>query len=241
MKNSLSSNRGVLGPKASRIQKMKGSRQNPRQSLRHHHDSRPSSTTGSSHIPPPAPKPALSQPRFSEPMYRPEMMRNLPHLTDEEKAKYERGLHQLWNHYETHPEESAQHKDAKQKIRDFTKMLLNKLQKKRMEAAQQQQQQSEQADQSSQVVPGSQQSQQSHQHQKLQEAAKEFQESLQHRGTKWSTISRDCTMGMHAMEAELLIQFGKRLRSSSREPSILLQTLTSSSKASLRKDQKSQL
>ncbi|OLN81175.1 Transcription initiation factor TFIID subunit 12 [Colletotrichum chlorophyti] len=72
------------------------------------------------------------------PMYRPEMMRNLPILNDEEKAKYERGLRQLWNHYETHPEESAQHQDAKKKIQEFTKMLLNKLQQRRMQVQQQQ-------------------------------------------------------------------------------------------------------
>ncbi|GJC91592.1 transcription initiation factor TFIID subunit 12 [Colletotrichum higginsianum] len=84
------------------------------------------------------------------PMYRPEMMRNLPILNDEEKAKYERGLRQLWNHYETHPEESAQHQDAKKKIQDFTKMLLNKLQQRRMQVQQQQQQQQAQQQQAAQ-------------------------------------------------------------------------------------------
>ncbi|KAK1673875.1 hypothetical protein BDP55DRAFT_694998 [Colletotrichum godetiae] len=91
------------------------------------------------------------------PMYRPEMMRNLPILNDEEKQKYERGLRQLWNHYETHPEESAQHQDAKKKIQDFTKMLLNKLQQRRMQVQQQQQAQQQAAQQQQQ---GGQQAQQ---------------------------------------------------------------------------------
>ncbi|GKT55750.1 transcription initiation factor TFIID subunit 12 [Colletotrichum tofieldiae] len=95
------------------------------------------------------------------PMYRPEMMRNLPILNDEEKAKYERGLRQLWNHYETHPEESAQHQDAKKKIQDFTKMLLNKLQQRRMQVQQQQQaqQQAQQQQQGGQQAAQQQQSQ----------------------------------------------------------------------------------
>ncbi|KAF9872757.1 putative transcription initiation factor TFIID subunit A [Colletotrichum karsti] len=86
----------------------------------------------------------------ASPMYRPEMMRNLPILNDEEKAKYERGLRQLWNHFETHPEESAQHQDAKKKIQDFTKMLLNKLQQRRFQVQQQQQAQQQQAGQQTQ-------------------------------------------------------------------------------------------
>ncbi|KXH65896.1 transcription initiation factor TFIID subunit A [Colletotrichum salicis] len=101
------------------------------------------------------------------PMYRPEMMRNLPILNDEEKQKYERGLRQLWNHYETHPEESAQHQDAKKKIQDFTKMLLNKLQQRRMQVQQQQQAQQQAAQQQQQ---GGQQAQQQ-QSQPVQPAA----------------------------------------------------------------------
>ncbi|KAI8186726.1 Transcription initiation factor TFIID subunit 12 [Colletotrichum sp. SAR 10_86] len=92
------------------------------------------------------------------PMYRPEMMRNLPILNDEEKAKYERGLRQLWNHFENHPEDSAQHQDAKKKIQDFTKMLLNKLQQRRLQV--QQQQQAQQAAQQQQPQQAGQQSQQ---------------------------------------------------------------------------------
>ncbi|EQB59209.1 hypothetical protein CGLO_00426 [Colletotrichum gloeosporioides Cg-14] len=91
------------------------------------------------------------------PMYRPEMMRNLPILNDEEKAKYERGLRQLWNHFENHPEDSAQHQDAKKKIQDFTKMLLNKLQQRRLQV--QQQQQAQQAAQQQQPQQAGQQSQ----------------------------------------------------------------------------------
>ncbi|TDZ38306.1 Transcription initiation factor TFIID subunit 12 [Colletotrichum trifolii] len=93
------------------------------------------------------------------PMYRPEMMRNLPILNDEEKAKYERGLRQLWNHYETHPEDSAQHQDAKKKIQEFTKMLINKLQQRRMQVQQQQQQQQQQGQQQQQQQPQQQQQQ----------------------------------------------------------------------------------
>ncbi|KAM0324795.1 hypothetical protein ACHAQA_007761 [Verticillium albo-atrum] len=74
-------------------------------------------------------------------MYRPEMMRNLPVLNDEEKLKYERGLRSLWNTMEAHGEETTQHQDAKKKIQDFTKMLMGKLQARRLQQMQQAQQQ----------------------------------------------------------------------------------------------------
>ncbi|GKT43355.1 uncharacterized protein ColSpa_03536 [Colletotrichum spaethianum] len=109
------------------------------------------------------------------PMYRPEMMRNLPILNDEEKAKYERGLRQLWNHYETHPEESAQHQDAKKKIQDFTKMLLNKLQQRRMQVQQQQQAQQQAAQQQQ----GGQQAAQQQQSQPAQASAPAQQQPTQ--------------------------------------------------------------
>ncbi|KAK1977837.1 hypothetical protein LZ30DRAFT_784598 [Colletotrichum cereale] len=81
------------------------------------------------------------------PMYRPEMMRNLPILNDELKAGYERGLRQLWNHHDSHPEESAQHENAKKKIQDFTKMLINKQQGRQPQRHMQQQQPQQQPQQ----------------------------------------------------------------------------------------------
>ncbi|KAG7121172.1 Transcription initiation factor TFIID subunit 12 like protein [Verticillium longisporum] len=74
-------------------------------------------------------------------MYRPEMMRNLPVLNDEEKLKYERGLRSLWNTMESHGEETSDHQDAKKKIQDFTKMLMGKLQARRLQQMQQAQKQ----------------------------------------------------------------------------------------------------
>ncbi|KAL2752117.1 hypothetical protein ACRALDRAFT_1083678 [Sodiomyces alcalophilus JCM 7366] len=86
-------------------------------------------------------------------MYRPEMMRNLPILNDDEKVKYERGLRALWTTMEGNAEDSPQHQDAKKKIQDFTKMLMGKLQARRLQQQQQQlqQQQLQQAQQNQQA------------------------------------------------------------------------------------------
>jgi transcription initiation factor TFIID subunit 12 len=65
--------------------------------------------------------------RTSVPMYKPEVMRTLPFLTDEEKVKYEKGLKALWQLYETSPEGSEQKQHARKKIQDFAAVLMNKL------------------------------------------------------------------------------------------------------------------
>jgi transcription initiation factor TFIID subunit 12 len=89
------------------------------------------------------------------PMYRPEMMRNMPFLSDEDKGKYERGLRQLWTQYEGSAADTPQHLEAKRKIAEFSKMLMGKLQARRMAAQgqmQQQQQQQNQANQAAQAA-----------------------------------------------------------------------------------------
>jgi len=64
-------------------------------------------------------------------MYRPENMRTIPLLTDNERIKYEQGLTNLWQQLGTAPKGSDQAADAQRKIRDFGKMLYTKIQQRR--------------------------------------------------------------------------------------------------------------
>ncbi|KAG8426653.1 Transcription initiation factor TFIID subunit 12 [Metarhizium acridum] len=81
---------------------------------------------------------ANQQPR-PPPMYQPNQIRNLPMLSEEEKNKYEQGLKGLWNKANTSPANSPEQIAARQKIIEFSKMLVNKIQVRRSQAQQQQQ------------------------------------------------------------------------------------------------------
>ncbi|CAM1504025.1 Fc.00g016160.m01.CDS01 [Cosmosporella sp. VM-42] len=80
------------------------------------------------------------------PMYQPAQIRSLPTLTDEEKNKYEQGLQGLWGKANSHAPNTQEHQAAKQKIIEFSKMLINKIQQRRtqQQAHLQQQQQLQQ-------------------------------------------------------------------------------------------------
>ncbi|KAK3689617.1 transcription initiation factor TFIID subunit A-domain-containing protein [Podospora appendiculata] len=101
----------------------------------------------------------------SQPMYRPEMMRNIQLLTEEERGKYEKGLAQLWKMHDASPQGSAENNEAKKKIMDFGKMLFSKVQQRRATILQQQQQQAQQQQQQpiQQPVPNTQAAQQNQQ------------------------------------------------------------------------------
>jgi transcription initiation factor TFIID subunit 12 len=65
------------------------------------------------------------------PMYQPSQIRSLPTLSDEEKSKYEAGLQGLWNKANGSPQNSQEHIAARQKIIEFSKMLITKIQQRR--------------------------------------------------------------------------------------------------------------
>lgn len=88
------------------------------------------------------------------PMYRPEQMRSLEILSDADKEKYERGLRGLWDTMETNTPDTAAHKQAKQKISDFSRMVWGKVHNMRRQQAAQAQAQGGQGGQPSQ--PGQQ-------------------------------------------------------------------------------------
>ncbi|KAF5006955.1 hypothetical protein FDECE_6695 [Fusarium decemcellulare] len=81
------------------------------------------------------------------PMYTPQQIRNLPTLSDEEKSKYEQGLQGLWNKANTSPQNSQEHIAARQKIIEFSKMLITKIQQRRQHQMAQQQLQQQQGQQ----------------------------------------------------------------------------------------------
>ncbi|KAI1131390.1 hypothetical protein F5Y10DRAFT_233577 [Nemania abortiva] len=60
-------------------------------------------------------------------LLRPEQMRTIPHLSAQERQRYEDGLQTLWNKVEQLPAESPEHQDAKRKILDFSRMVMNKI------------------------------------------------------------------------------------------------------------------
>ncbi|KAK7968752.1 transcription initiation factor TFIID subunit 12 [Apiospora saccharicola] len=65
------------------------------------------------------------QPKFS--MYRPEQMRTLSVLNDQEKEKYEKGLRGLYDQMEKNGPETQPHQNAKQKIMEFSRMVAQKI------------------------------------------------------------------------------------------------------------------
>ncbi|KAK2677199.1 Transcription initiation factor TFIID subunit 12 domain [Fusarium oxysporum f. sp. vasinfectum] len=79
------------------------------------------------------------------PMYQPNQIRNLPTLSDEEKSKYEAGLQGLWNKANNSPQNSPDHIAARQKIIEFSKMLITKIQQRRSQQMQGQNAQNQQA------------------------------------------------------------------------------------------------
>jgi transcription initiation factor TFIID subunit 12 len=85
-----------------------------------------------------------AQPR-PPPMYQPNQIRNLPTLSDEEKSKYEAGLQGLWNKANNSPQNSPEHIAARQKIIEFSKMLITKIQQRRSQQMQGQNAQNQQA------------------------------------------------------------------------------------------------
>jgi transcription initiation factor TFIID subunit 12 len=91
-------------------------------------------------------------------MYRPDIIRTLPTLSDDEKQKYEIGLRGLWSKVEDTNLEDAQREAAKQKIAEFSRMLLSKIQQRRQQHLAQQQRASGQ--QQGQTQPQQQQQQQ---------------------------------------------------------------------------------
>ncbi|KAF4585879.1 Transcription initiation factor TFIID subunit 12 [Ophiocordyceps camponoti-floridani] len=87
------------------------------------------------------------------PMYQPGQIRSLPMLSDEEKSKYETGLRGLWAKANNSPSDSAEHNAARQKIMDFSKMLVTKIQQRRSQAQQHAAQQHQQQQQQQQQQP----------------------------------------------------------------------------------------
>ncbi|KAJ4136259.1 Transcription initiation factor TFIID subunit 12 [Fusarium equiseti] len=71
-----------------------------------------------------------AQPR-PPPMYQPNQIRSLPTLSEDEKSKYEAGLQGLWNKANNSPQNSQEHIAARQKIIEFSKMLITKIQQRR--------------------------------------------------------------------------------------------------------------
>ncbi|KAK4237566.1 hypothetical protein C8A03DRAFT_34468 [Achaetomium macrosporum] len=89
-------------------------------------------------------------------LYRPESMRNLGFLSEEEKVKYEKGLAGLWKLHDSAAPGSNEQNEAKKKINEFGRMLFNKLQQRQQQQVQQQQQQPQQPGQSPAVQPAQQ-------------------------------------------------------------------------------------
>ncbi|KAK3305830.1 transcription initiation factor TFIID subunit A-domain-containing protein [Chaetomium strumarium] len=75
------------------------------------------------------------------------MMRTIGFLSEDEKAKYEKGLAGLWNVHDTAAPGSNEQNEAKKKISEFGRILWNKVQQRRQQQAQQQQAQQQQAQQ----------------------------------------------------------------------------------------------
>ena len=73
------------------------------------------------------------------PLYRPEMMRSITFLAEDEKVKYEKGLAGLWKLHDSAAPGSPQQDETKKKIAEFGRMLLNKIHQRRQQVQQQQQ------------------------------------------------------------------------------------------------------
>lgn len=115
------------------------------------------------------------------PMYMPSQIRTLPTLTEDEKDKYGAGLQSLWTKANSSTPNSPENLAAKQKIVDFTRMLVNKIQARRMQQTQQLQQQQQAQQQNLQQQGGQQQNlqQQQAQQQNLQQQQQLQQQQMQ--------------------------------------------------------------
>ncbi|KAI0516969.1 hypothetical protein F5B22DRAFT_605718 [Xylaria bambusicola] len=60
-------------------------------------------------------------------LLRPENMRTIQYLNPQERQRYEEGLQTLWARIEQNPPESAEYQQAKQKISEFSRMVMNKI------------------------------------------------------------------------------------------------------------------
>lgn len=81
------------------------------------------------------------------PLYKPEQMRSISLLTEDEKTKYERGLQQLWQLHDSRPAGSPENLDARKKLMDFGKMLQSKVAQRRQQMLSQQQRAQQQGQQ----------------------------------------------------------------------------------------------
>ncbi|KAJ4293018.1 Transcription initiation factor TFIID subunit 12 [Collariella sp. IMI 366227] len=130
---------------------------------------------------------APQRPQGAIPLYRPEMMRNITFLAEDEKTKYERGLQGLWKIHDTAPAGSPEQLEAKRKLTEFGKILHAKVQQRRQQAQAQQQQQGQQAQghpqqtqqTQAQQVQAQQQLQQNH-HNQQQQHQQQQQQQQQH-------------------------------------------------------------
>lgn len=122
-------------------------------------------------------------------IFRPEMINGFSHLSDEEKRIYGSELCPLWIIWDNYPKESARIKEATIRKIQRTSQKIEIILRGRTEDRQQQQP-------------------------KLAaEQPQQPEKPLQHGSIRWTTISRDCTLGTEARDAELLTQFGNRLQS----------------------------
>ncbi|KAH9993461.1 hypothetical protein F4779DRAFT_608714 [Xylariaceae sp. FL0662B] len=86
--------------------------------------------------------PSQGQPAQGQPpvrLLKPEHMRTMSYLNPEERQKYEEGLRTLWTKIEQNPPDTAEHQAAKQKVLDFSRMVLNKVRNIHARSAQGQQ------------------------------------------------------------------------------------------------------
>ncbi|KAK4100398.1 hypothetical protein N658DRAFT_497391 [Parathielavia hyrcaniae] len=107
-------------------------------------------------------------------LYRPEQMRQISMLGEEEKVKYEKGLAGLWKAHDNALPGSQQRLDAEKKISDFGKILMTKLNTRRQMLQEQQQQRQQQQQLNAQQQPQQQQLQQ-HQQQQAQQRSQQQQ------------------------------------------------------------------
>ncbi|GAB1317521.1 Transcription initiation factor TFIID subunit 12 [Madurella fahalii] len=90
------------------------------------------------------------------PLYRPEMMRNITFLGEEDRIKYEKGLAHLWKQHDSAAPGSPEQIEAKRKIGEFGKILVTKIQHIRQQQQQNQQAQQQQKQRPPQPVPSGQ-------------------------------------------------------------------------------------
>ncbi|KAI0179882.1 hypothetical protein GGR52DRAFT_216735 [Hypoxylon sp. FL1284] len=85
-------------------------------------------------------------------LLRPDMMRNISYLTQEEKMRYEEGLRNIWARIDQNGPETAEHQAAKQRLVEFTRMVTNKV--RAVQAAQARNQAGSQPQMGQQAQPG---------------------------------------------------------------------------------------